>query len=129
MNNSNLVFTILIAAYAYYFMTSVLKRTKKDAPLTGNEKTQVIIMLILSTVVSWAILYFGWKDKLPTKAHQVAKYVKWIIGILLGTALLGIIVAVLLVAINPRAQIEKAQNAAITPTAIITQQPLKQNSY
>lgn len=94
--------TIAFSLYTYFFMRHVLKKTPKDSELTKSEKIQTIILLILNTLFSWLILYFGWKKKLPQKARQVKKYFLWIMGILLGIAVLGIIVAVILLAIHPQ---------------------------
>jgi uncharacterized membrane protein required for colicin V production len=119
--NANLIITILLCVYTYYFMKNVSENTKKDGPLTKNEKIQVIILLLINTLLTWIILRFGWKDTLPTKAKQVTKYLLRIIGILVGIAVLGILVSVLLVAVNPRRQIEKARNTIPSPQITVTQ--------
>ena len=89
-------------------MKKTLKNTLKDGPLTKKEKIQIIILLIFNTIFSWAIFSFGWKNKLPTKSKQVNRYIKNILITLVGVAIVAVIFSVLLVAINPAAQIKKA---------------------
>lgn len=81
-------------------MKKVLDRTPTDCPLTKEEKLNVIITLIIGTLPAYFIYNFGWKAKLPTKAKQVTKYVWNIIGWLVGIGVVGILVAIMLVAIN-----------------------------
>lgn len=89
---------IILCAYSYFLMNRAVKNSTADAPLTTGEKIQVILLLIFNTLPSWFIFYLGWKKKLPVKAKQVNKYLFVIIGILVAAAILGVAVAVLLVA-------------------------------
>ncbi len=99
---------IIFSAYSLYLMDKVRKNTKKkDSRLTRSEKIQVILLLLLNTLPSWIIFSFGWKKKLPVKSKQVNRYVLVIFGTLIGLAILGIVVAVLLSAINPAGQINR----------------------
>lgn len=107
MNPKTILF-IALSLYSYYFMDRTLKNTQKDGPLTKNEKIQVIALLIFNTIFSWAIFSFGWKSKLPTKSKQVNKYLKNIFITLIGIAIVGVALSVLLVAVNPASQIKKA---------------------
>jgi len=102
------VLFIALSFYSYYFMDRTLKNTPKDGPLTKKEKIQVIILLILNTIFSWAIFSFGWKNKLPTKSKQVNKYFKNIFISLIGIAIVAVILSALLIATNPASQIKKA---------------------
>jgi hypothetical protein len=86
-------------------MEKVLKESK-DGELTKTEKIQVIILLIFNTLISWVIFYLGWREKLPIKLRQVNRYLKNILLALLLIAFLGILVAVILVAINPARQMQ-----------------------
>lgn len=100
-----LLFLVTSIAYAFYFMNRTLKTTTVDAPLTKREKLTVIILLLFSTIPSWLILRLGWQKKLPLKAKAVTRYMCIILGTLIGIAVLGIIVSILLVAINPSARV------------------------
>lgn len=55
---------------AVLYMSSVLKKNFVDCPLTLQERLVVICTSIFSPVISGAIYYYGWKQKLPTKAKQ-----------------------------------------------------------
>jgi len=90
------MFLILVSAYTYYFMDKVLKSNPKDGALTKNEKIQVIILLIFNTLISWAILSFGWKKKLPIKSKQVNRYVKVILVSLVVIAIIAVFIAIIL---------------------------------
>ena len=103
--NIQYLFIIVTSVYSYYFMNKVLKSTPKDCELTKSEKTQVILLLLLNTLISWAIFSVGWKNKLPTKSAQVNKYVKIMILTLVGVAIAGFVLSILLVALNPAGQI------------------------
>jgi glycerol uptake facilitator-like aquaporin len=107
MNNFQLIYTIALSAYSYYLMSKVLKNTPKDCELTKNEKTQVIILLLLNTLISWVIFSFGWKQKLPTKTKQVNKYLRNILVTLLVIALVSFFLAIVLIAINPARQLNR----------------------
>ncbi len=107
MDTKTILFVVL-SVYSYYFMNNTLKHTPKDGPLTKNEQIQVIILLIFNTLFSWAIFSFGWKKQLPTKSKQVNRYLKNIIITLVGIAIVAVFVSILLVAINPSAQIKNA---------------------
>ena len=87
--------SLLVAVYAFYFMRKV-KAKQIDGPFTTNEKIQVIVTLLLSTLLSWSIYYFGWKNTLPQKAHQAKKYFLYIIGALVAIAVIGLIIAVVI---------------------------------
>ncbi len=41
-----------------------------EESLTKNEKLYIWIFSILDPVLAGAIFYYGWKKKLPKKAHQ-----------------------------------------------------------
>lgn len=107
MNPKTIIF-IALTLYSYYFMNKTLQNTSKDGPLTKNEKTQVIGLLIFNTIFSWAILSMGWKKQLPMKAKQVNRYMKNIFISLIVIAIVGVLFSVVLVAVNPAAQIKKA---------------------
>ena len=94
------IIVIAVCAYSYFFMKKVLDNTTVDGPLTKNEKINVIITLIVATLPAYFIYYFGWKEKLPIKAKQVNKYVWNIIGWLVAIGIIGILVAILLVAVK-----------------------------
>ncbi len=98
--NLQLFLTIILSAYSYYFMDKVLKNTPNDVELTKSEKTQVIVLLLLNTLISFLIFSFGWKSKLPSKSKQVNKYLRNILLILVGLGVLGILLAIFFVAIN-----------------------------
>lgn len=97
----NAIYLIVIFIYTYYFMQKVIKNTPVDCELTKSEKIQVIITLFLSTIISWIIYHFGWKDKLPTKAKQVNLYVRNMIVTSVIIGITGIIIIFILEAINP----------------------------
>ncbi|MFZ2026337.1 MAG: hypothetical protein WAV30_03570 [Microgenomates group bacterium] len=107
MNPKTILF-IILTLYSYYLMSRTLKNTQKDGPLTKSEKVQVILLLIFNTIFSWAIFSFGWKKQLPIKSKQVNRYMKNILITLIGIAIAGVILSALLIAINPAAQIKKA---------------------
>jgi hypothetical protein len=96
-----IIFIGIISIYSYYFMKSVLKNTPGDCQLTAPEKIRVIITLLLNTPLSWAIYYLGWKNKLPTKAKQVNKYIRNIILVIITIGIISIILLPILSAINP----------------------------
>lgn len=98
------IMLIVLSVYTYFFMEDVKKKAKGNSPLTRNEKIQVVLLLIFNTLLSWIILSFGWKKELPAKSKQVNKYGLVIVGVLVGLAVLGLVVAVILVAINPARQ-------------------------
>ncbi len=102
-----LIFFVACIAYTFYFMRNVLKNTTVDAPLTKRETFIVIVLLLSNTLPSWLILRLGWQKKLPLKAKGVTRYMLVIIGTLIGVAVLGIIVSILLVALAPRAGISQ----------------------
>lgn len=93
---SNLIF-IGVSVYSYFFMRKVVKE-RSDGPLTKDEKFTVIITLILNTLISYFIYYFGWKDKLPQKAQQVKSYLWKIILALVLIAVIAFGIALLLIA-------------------------------
>lgn len=102
-----LLVIIILCAYSFFIMNRAIKNSSPDAQLSTAEKIQVILLLIFNTLPSWLIFHLGWKKKLPVKAKQVTKYLFVIIGVLVGLAILGIVVAVLLVAINPAGQMQR----------------------
>lgn len=102
-----LLFVILLSAYTFYFMNNVIKKSRADGLLASGEKLQVILLLIFNTLPSWLIFYLGWKKKFPKKAKQVNKYLFIIIGTLVGLAILGVVVSILLIAINPAGQMQR----------------------
>lgn len=106
--NARNIFYIVLSLYSYYFMSKTVKNTSKDCALTKNEKIQVIILLIFNTLFSWIIFSFGWKKQLPTKSKQVNKYARNIFVTLILIAIAAVILSVFLIAINPAAQIKKA---------------------
>ncbi len=91
---------IALSAYAFYFMRKVSKETRADSPLTKNEKIQVIILMLLNTLISWAIFYFGCRNKLPTKAKQVKRYFLTILGVLVGIGIIAFIAAFVLISLS-----------------------------
>ncbi|MCR4329037.1 MAG: hypothetical protein NUV65_00650 [Candidatus Roizmanbacteria bacterium] len=94
--NTQTIFVILVSAYTYYFMDTVLRSNPKDGALTKSEKIQVIILLILNTLISWAILSFGWKKKLPIKSKHVNKYLKIILVSLVVIAIIAVFITIIL---------------------------------
>lgn len=92
---SNLIF-IGVSIYSYFFMRKVVKESA-DGPLTKDEKITIIITLVLNTLISYLIYYFGWKDKLPQKAQQVKSYLWKIILALVLIALFSFGAAFLLI--------------------------------
>lgn len=99
LNYTSYLILIGVSAYSYYFMSKVLKE-RADGPLTKDEKITIIITLVLNTLISYLIYYFGWKDKLPQKAQQVKKYFWKIILALVLIALLAIGAAILIIALS-----------------------------
>lgn len=93
---SYLIF-IGVSVYSYFFMRKVVKE-RSDRPLTKDEKITVIVTLILNTLISYLIYYFGWKDKLPQKAQQVKSYLWKIILALILIAVIAFAAAFLLIA-------------------------------
>jgi len=59
--------------------------------LTGNEKLLIWIICIVNPILGGAILYYGWKKKLPTKAKQANHISLWafLIVIIVGFILVG----------------------------------------
>ncbi|MBI5018857.1 hypothetical protein HZB58_01125 [Candidatus Gottesmanbacteria bacterium] len=104
-----LLVIIFLCAYSFFLMNRAIKNSSPDAPLSTGEKIQVILLLIFNTLPSWLIFHLGWKKSLPVKAKQVNKYLFVIIGVLVGLAILGVAVAVLLVAINPAGQMQRSR--------------------
>jgi len=96
-----LLLIILFSVYSFFLMNRVAKKSPVEAPLTRGEKIQVIALLIFNTLPSWLIFHLGWKKASPIKAKQVNKYLMTIIGVLVAIAVLGVLIAVVLVAINP----------------------------
>ena len=86
---------LLLFGYTYYFMKKVVTNTTTDAPLTNNEKIQVIITILLGFPITWFIYKMGWDKKLPIKAKQINTYGRNMILALLGIAVVAIIIAVL----------------------------------
>ncbi|HLD61824.1 MAG TPA: hypothetical protein VI998_02505 [Patescibacteria group bacterium] len=57
-------------------------------PLTGNEKILIWVICFLNPILGGAILYYGWRKKLPLKAKQANTISFAAFGLLL---LIGII--------------------------------------
>lgn len=61
-------------------------------PLSGKEKLLAWILCIFNPILAGAILYYGWKKRLPVKAKQ-ANSISWkafILAIVLSFILIGL---------------------------------------
>lgn len=91
---------IAATAYAFYFMRKI-SQSKQDGPFTTNEKIQVIVTMLLSPLISWAIYHFGWKNALPQKAKHVNTYLLRIILALVAIAVVSFLVAMFFSTVKP----------------------------
>ena len=53
------------------------RRILSEEPLTANEKILTWICCIFNPIIAGAILYYGWRKRLPTKAKQ-ANRISWV---------------------------------------------------
>jgi hypothetical protein len=72
---------IVVTLFSIVLMLKI-KKTIADGQvsedvLTKNEKLYIWIFSILDPVLAGAIFYYGWKKKLPKKAHQANQISMW----------------------------------------------------
>lgn len=101
---------IATGVYAFYLQRKVAKNATSDSPLTTTEKIQVIATLLLNPLISFAIYYYGWKDKLPQKAKMVKTYLFRIIIALLLIAIISFLLAIFFITVKP---IKKIKNITL----------------
>lgn len=75
-------------------------------PLTGKQKLAMWVLCFMNPVLSGAVFYYGWKNKLPTKAKQANQISLWAFFILI---LLGI-ASFVLVGLNEERMKSEAKN-------------------
>ncbi len=77
-----------VLAYILYFINKIEKKYKKDGPLVGSEKLQVIVTEALAPILAQSFYYYCWRNELPMKAKQANRYGWIVIGIeiLIGIA-------------------------------------------
>ncbi len=89
-------------------MAKTIKTAKKG--LTTAERLAVWFgLLFINAIVTFVICLLLWRDKDAAKWSDFVGIMKWFFGIFIGLALLGFITAFALVAVNPKAQIQKAR--------------------
>ncbi len=74
--------TIIIISILSIVLMLKTKKTIVDGQvsqdvLTKNEKICIWIFSLLDPVLAGAIFYYGWKKKLPKKAHQANQISMW----------------------------------------------------
>ena len=64
----------------------VAEGQSSQEPLTKKEKIITWIVCIINPIIAGAILYFGWKKRLPVKANQANKisFIAFFIFLMLG---------------------------------------------
>ena len=94
-----IIFLIAIV-FCFVFMfkkrSQVLAGQISQDPLTGNEKLVTWLVCLLNPIWGGAILYYGWKGRLPVKAKSANQISLWafflelVVGIALIVLLNGV---------------------------------------
>lgn len=87
-------FLSLLATVSLWFtyrLTTKVLALGNNNNLNNGEKTTVILTELANPLISWAFYYYGWKEKLPTKAKQANKYGLIIAGIYIGAVVLYVL--------------------------------------
>ncbi|MFZ2038942.1 MAG: hypothetical protein WAV11_03320 [Minisyncoccia bacterium] len=64
------VSTIICFILMYYKLSKVPSGQVSQEPLTKVEKIYVWIICLFNPILGGAILYYGWKNRLPAKARK-----------------------------------------------------------
>lgn len=68
----NLVLVAIILCFVLMFnrRSKVPKGQVSMDPLSGTEKLYIWIICLFNSIIGGAILYYGWKNRLPQKAKS-----------------------------------------------------------
>jgi hypothetical protein len=68
---------------------NIIDGQSSSEPLTKKEKIGVIFLCIFNPIIAGTILYYGWKKKLPIKAHQANQISLWVFFVMVVLGIVG----------------------------------------
>lgn len=86
MTAQQIIFLIVLATTIYIMITekkSVPAGQTSQEPLTKKLKVVIWVLCIFNPLIAGTILYYGWKKKLPVKAHKANQISLWAFFILI----------------------------------------------
>jgi hypothetical protein len=94
IHNINMIY-ILLAVFIGTIILEIYAKKKlvpgqiSEEPLTVTEKILVFVFCIFNPYLAGAILYYGWRNRLPNKA-KTANRISWIaLGLIIASVVIG----------------------------------------